>query len=189
MRNLLWIDNNGNNQLLDNACNLEDYQVRKLNDIFSLAGHVKEFNPDLVIFHLTAVTDAFLNELNGLTAQINIPVMIFTGECCSNHINKIIQAEVSYLCVNGLPITSLNSKIEIAFARFNHLQKLKTALEEARTQLEDRKQIDRAKAILIKTRSFSEDEAYHTLRKLAMGRNITLGEMARNVIAMADLLK
>jgi response regulator NasT len=66
---------------------------------------------------------------------------------------------------------------------------LKTALEDARTQLEDRKQIDRAKAILIKTQNFTEDQAYHTLRKLAMDRNITLGEMARNVLAMAELLK
>jgi two-component system, response regulator / RNA-binding antiterminator len=59
----------------------------------------------------------------------------------------------------------------------------------ARSQLESRKQIDRAKTILMKTQNFTENVAYHTLRKLAMDRNITLGEMAKNVIAMAELLK
>jgi response regulator NasT len=77
----------------------------------------------------------------------------------------------------------------VALVRFKHQQALKQALQEARIQLEDRKQIDRAKAILINTRNFTENEAYHTLRKLAMDRNITLGQMARNVIAMAELLK
>ena len=55
--------------------------------------------------------------------------------------------------------------------------------------LRTEKDIDRAKAILIKTQNFSEDEGYHTLRKLAMDRNITLGEMAKNVIAMSELFK
>lgn len=77
----------------------------------------------------------------------------------------------------------------VAQARFRQLQALRHDLEDARSQLEDRKQIDRAKAILIKTQKFTEHEAYHTLRKLAMDRNITLVAMAKNVIAMAELLK
>ncbi len=189
MRNLLLIEKNDSEQPLSDAFNLQEYRIRKINDLFSLAAHIKEFNPELIIFHLPSVTDVFLNEYNGLTTHITVPVMIFAGECSSNHINKIFEADVSYLSVNYKSFEALSSKIDIAFARFNHLQKLKSALEEARAQLEDRKQIDRAKAILIKTRNFSEDEAYHTLRKLAMNRNITLGEIARNVIAMADLLK
>ncbi|MEQ1531502.1 MAG: ANTAR domain-containing protein, partial [Methylococcales bacterium] len=79
--------------------------------------------------------------------------------------------------------------VHTAMARFKYQQTLKNELESTRAQLEDRKQIDRAKAILIKTQHFTENEAYHTLRKLAMDRNITLAEMAKNVIAMAELLK
>lgn len=189
MQNLLLIENNGDNPLMANALSQGDYRVRKINDIFTLVPHVKEFNPDIIIFNLTAVTDAIISELNGLAHHASVPVMVFAEECSSSRINQLIQAEVSLVSINGSPCGAINSLIDIAFARFKQVQTLKNALEEARTQLEDRKQIDRAKAILIKTRSFSEDEAYHTLRKLAMGRNITLGEMARNVIAMADLLK
>jgi response regulator NasT len=49
--------------------------------------------------------------------------------------------------------------------------------------------VDRAKAVLIKSQGYSEDEAYHALRKLAMDRKVSIGEMAKNVIAMAELLK
>ncbi len=187
MRNLLLIENNETHPFPANELLSNDYCVRKITDIYSLTLHFKEFNPDIIVLNLT-ITDLILTELNNLSPQ-SVPVVIYTEECSINLINQLINAEVSFLSINGFSCSLINNHIDIAFARFNHLQKLKTALEDARTQLEDRKQIDRAKAILIKTRNFSEDEAYHTLRKLAMGRNITLGEMARNVIAMADLLK
>ncbi len=189
MRNLLLIENDGNKHPLGSALSHADYRIRKIQDHYSLTVHVKEFSPDLVIFNLSVITEAFINELNALNTRLSLPVMVFTDECNSAQIKKLIQAEVSVLKVNGLPRSGVDGLIEIAIARFRHIEALKNALENARTQLEDRKQIDRAKAILIKTRNYSEDEAYHTLRKLAMGRNVTLGEMARNVIAMADLLK
>jgi response regulator NasT len=39
-----------------------------------------------------------------------------------------------------------------------------------------------------KARNLSEDEAYHTLRRMAMERNRRMGEVARSVIEMAELL-
>ena len=114
---------------------------------------------------------------------------MFAGDGNIDTINQAIKAEVSAFIVDSLEHNRINSIINVAIARFKHQQSLNNALEEARAKLEDRKQIDRAKAILIKTQNFTEDEAYHTLRKLAMDRNITLGEMAKNVIAMSELFK
>lgn len=61
--------------------------------------------------------------------------------------------------------------------------------KKTKDQLEERKFVDRAKGILSQSQGYSEDQAYHALRKLAMDRKLSLGEMAKNVIAMADLLK
>lgn len=83
----------------------------------------------------------------------------------------------------------VKSIIDIAIARFKEQQLLRDELKKTKSQLEERKLIDRAKGILIKSKGFTEDEAYHALRKLAMERNVAIGEMAKNVIAMADLLK
>ena len=114
---------------------------------------------------------------------------MFTRDNHIGTINQAIKADVCALIVGDVEHKRLNSIINVAIARFKHQQALKTALEEACAKLEDRKVTDRAKAILIKTQNFTEDEAYHTLRKLAMDRKITLGEMAKNVIAMSDLFK
>ncbi len=145
--------------------------------------------PDLVIFVAAEPSGHLLAALQALNQSAPLPVIVFADTCPDDGYSRVIEAQVSAFVVNGLDFLRLPSIIQVALARFKHLQALKNALEEARAQLEDRKQIDRAKAILIKARNFSENEAYHTLRKLAMDRNITLGEMARNVIAMADLLK
>ena len=34
----------------------------------------------------------------------------------------------------------------------------------------------------------SEDDAYHAMRKLAMERNLKLGDVARQLLAVSDLL-
>jgi response regulator NasT len=150
---------------------------------------VREITPDIIIFNLDTPSKELLADLQTLSYQTALPVIMFVNDDDIDTINQAIKAEVSAYVVDGLQSNRITSIINVAIARFKYHQSLKNALEEACAKLEDRKQIDRAKSILIKTQSFSEDEAYHTLRKLAMDRNITLGEMAKNVVAMSVLFK
>lgn len=189
MLNLLLVESDTDNSVLENVLKSEGMNILKTQYSPSFFTLVKDTRPDAIIFNLDTPSDKLLDDLHALHQKLPLPVIIFAKEGGSETIDKAIKAEVSDFIVNGLDCRSVNSIILVAMARFKQQQSLKYALEEARLQLEDRKQIDRAKAILIKTRNFTENEAYHTLRKLAMDRNITLGEMARNVIAMAELLK
>ncbi|MGR9087369.1 MAG: ANTAR domain-containing response regulator [Gammaproteobacteria bacterium] len=188
--NVLIVGNDTNSDVLENALNCNGYNILKTQYSSFFFKLVKETRPDAVVFNLDAPSDRLLADLQALNQQWPVPVVMFAENGDDETIHKVIKAEVSAFVVNGLDSSHrINHVFKVAVARFKHQQALKQALEEAKTQLEDRKQIDRAKAILIKTQNFTEDEAYHTLRKLAMDRNITLGEMARNVIAMAELLK
>jgi response regulator NasT len=189
MLNVLLIESNLNNTLLENS--LKDYGFKFLKTQYSATflALIKEITPDIIIFNLDTPTKKILSDLHTLNHQSAIPVIMFACDGNIDTVNQAIKAEVTAFIVDDLAHKRINNVINAAIAQFKHQQSLKNALEEARAKLEDRKQIDRAKAILIKTQNFSEDEAYHTLRKLAMDRNITLGEMAKNVIAMAELLK
>lgn len=150
---------------------------------------VKELQPDALIFWIPNLTEQLLLDLQLISQECPLPVVIFNEDDCLDSMQQAINLEVSVYTMANFNHERVYGLLQLARTRFTHLQQLKQALEDAKTQLEDRKQIDRAKAILIKAKNFSEHEAYHTLRKLAMDRNITLGEMARNVIAMAELLK
>lgn len=189
MLNVLLVESDINNTLLETALKNDGFDILKTQYGPLFLTVAKESGPDVIIFNIDTPSEKLITDLHTLSQQLPLPVIMFVADGSSETINKAIKAEVSAFIVDGLAGHRVNSIIQVAIARFKHRQALKNALEEARTQLEDRKQIDRAKAILIKTQNFTENEAYHTLRKLAMDRNITLGEMARNVIAMAELLK
>jgi two-component system, response regulator / RNA-binding antiterminator len=150
---------------------------------------IKQITPDMVMFNLQSPSKKLLADLQAQQQLSAMPVIMFATDDNSDTIHQAIKAEVCAYLVNGLDAGRLDSIVSVAMARFKHTQALKQALEEACAKLEDRKLIDRAKAILIKTQNFTEDEAYHTLRKLAMDRHISLGEMAKNVLSMSELFK
>ena len=75
-----------------------------------------------------------------------------------------------------------------AFPRFEELQALPAELENAQTQLADRKTIERAKGLLMKRKNLSEDEAYRLLRKMAMDENLKLVQVADQLVRAARLL-
>ena len=187
--NVLLIESDIDNSLLENSLKDAGFKVLKTAYNPEFLALVKEIAPDIIIFNLDTPSKKLLADLQTQNLLAALPVIMFANDGHVDTINQAIKADVSAYIVDGIDYKRINSIITVAVAQFKHLQALKNALEEACAKLEDRKQIDRAKAILIKTQNFTEDEAYHTLRKLAMDRHITLGEMAKNVIAMSELFK
>jgi response regulator NasT len=150
---------------------------------------VKSLQPDVMVLNLYTPDQAILNMILDINQNQSMPVVMFAEDQQTETINKVIQAGVSAYIVDGFEPKRIKSIVDIAIARFQQQQALKDELQKTKNQLEDRKLVDRAKAILIKSQGYNEDQAYHALRKLAMDRKLSLGEMAKNVIAMADLLK
>ncbi|TAN68901.1 MAG: ANTAR domain-containing protein [Methylobacter sp.] len=187
--NILLIENETAGQLLEKILIDQGYSItntaKSKTSIPSLAANS---NADLVIFNIDSPIK-YLQYIHSLNLDHPLPIIIFATDDAPDTINQIVNVGVSAYVVNGLEAGRINSIITIAMARFKEQQRLKIELEKTKSKLEERKSIDRAKGILIKTRGFTEDDAYHTLRKLAMDRNIAIGEMAKNVIAMAELLK
>ncbi|WP_326537658.1 nitrate- and nitrite sensing domain-containing protein [Pseudorhodoferax sp.] len=68
------------------------------------------------------------------------------------------------------------------------LQAMGDELETARAALTERKEIERAKGLLMAHRRLTEDEAYKMLRQTAMQQNRRVADVARAVLAMADYL-
>ena len=187
--NVLLIEHDISKTLLENSLHASGFELLKTQYSPTFLSLIKEISPDIIIFNLDTPSKKLLADLQTLNNQSPLPVIMFASDGNVDTINLAIKAEVSAFIVDGIEHNRIESIINVAIARFKHQQCLNNALEEARAKLEDRKQIDRAKAILIKTQNFTEDEAYHTLRKLAMDRNISLGEMAKNVIVMSELFK
>lgn len=61
--------------------------------------------------------------------------------------------------------------------------------DQAKTALEERKVIDRAKGILMQAKNLTEDEAYALLRKTAMNEKRKIAEIAQSVITASEMFK
>ena len=76
----------------------------------------------------------------------------------------------------------------MAKSRFDEQQRLKQELLQTKIALSDRKNVEKAKGIIMKTKSVSEDQAYNAMRKLAMNHNKRLGEIAEQIISASEIL-
>lgn len=189
-RKVLVVDEFDSDLILEQSLTQHGYQVAtlKLQEL-NLLDVVKSLQPDAVVLNLYRPSEKVLEMILAINHEQSVPVIVFAEDQQTDTINKVIKAGVSAYIVDGLEPRRLKAILEVAIARFNEQKALKDELQKTKNQLEERKLLDRAKAILIKSQNYSEDQAYHALRKLAMDRKVSLGEMAKNVIAMAELFK
>lgn len=153
-----------------------------------LIAHAARLRPEIIVLDVSAPSALLLDKLHLLGEAQPLPIVIFTDEADSGAIRRAIAAGVSAYIVDGLYVKRLGPVLNVALARFQGMQSLRSELETTRRSLNDRKRIDRAKGILMQRRGISEDAAYHSLRKLAMERNQKMGDVADSVISAADLL-
>lgn len=143
---------------------------------------------EVLVLDIERPDERLLRRLHDLSQHRPLPMVIFAQAGDRAVITAAVNAGVAAYVVNGLSPQRLGPILDAAVARFHAFQSLRNDLRETREKLEERKQIDRAKGILMRHKQVSEDQAYHALRKLAMDRNIRIGEAACNVIAMEELL-
>lgn len=175
--------------LLEQALRDHHYHViARLSSAAGLAEHVARLEPDVIIIDIESPDRDTLEHMASLHRDNPHPVVMFAEEGDSNSIERAMRAGVSAYVVDGLNPARVKTIVDVAIARFREYQALRRELEETRTQLADRKQIDRAKGLLMKHRNLSEEQAYNAMRKMAMDRSQRLVEVASNIIAVLALL-
>ncbi len=149
---------------------------------------VAAVEPDLVIIDLESPDRDSLEGMARVGEGHARPVVMFVDESDTESIRSAVRAGVAAYVVKGADPGRIRPVLEVALARFEQFQALKGELREARASLEERKLVERAKGLLMERRQLSENDAYGMLRKLAMSRNTRIGDVARQVIDMAELL-
>jgi two-component system, response regulator / RNA-binding antiterminator len=123
-----------------------------------------------------------------LSRAIQRPIAMFVDRSDGAMIEKAVEAGVSAYVVDGLKKERVKPILDMAISRFNAFSRLTRELEEARSALEERKIVDQAKGILMKTKGLSEADAYALLRKTAMNQNRRLVDIAQSLVTAANLL-
>lgn len=170
--------------LLENGFNL----VASLPADVFLSERLDQLQPDLIILDAESEARDALEHVVLATRNARRPIVMFTNDSDTRHVKDAVKAGVSAYIVAGLSAERIRPILDIAMARFEHEQALRQELAETKTELKDRKVIDRAKGLLMARQGLSEQAAFEKMRKTAMDKGLKLAEVAQRMIDVMDLL-
>lgn len=163
-------------------------RVRVIHDVNEVGRSIVDNPPDVIVIDLENPKRDTLEHFFSLSRAVQRPIAMFVDQSDSDMIEKAVEAGVSAYVVDGLKKERVKPILDMAISRFNAFSRLTRELEEARSALEERKLIDKAKGILMHTRGLTEPEAYALLRSTAMNQNRRIVEIAQSLITAASLL-
>lgn len=161
--------------------------VARLTVSDDLLGAVNRAAADIVLVDMDSPARDTLDSCADVSREQPTPIVFFARDSDSDTIQRAVRAGVSAYVVDQMPEQRLRAILDVAIARFHEYQTLRAERDEARTRLADRKDIERAKALLMRVRQLEEEPAYQLLRSSAMKRRITMGEAARLLLSAAEL--
>ena len=163
-------------------------KVTLVHDVTGIARRIADINPDVVIIDLGNPDRDMLESMFQLSRAVRRPIAMFVDRSDEASIRAAVDAGVSAYVVDGLKRERVKPILDMAISRFSAYSRLLRELEEARSELESRRLVERAKGILMKSRRCSEETAYALLRRTAMNQNRKIAEIAQSLITAASLL-
>lgn len=153
-----------------------------------LPARVQECKPDVVLIDCDSPGRDVMEQVCVVTRDLPRPIVMFTDEHDQGVMRMAIQSGVSAYIVEGIQSTRLRAILDVAMARFETDQRLRTELQERERQLNERKRIEKAKGLLMKMKNCDEAEAHTLMRRQAMSRQQKLCQVAEQIIAMSEML-
>ena len=152
-----------------------------------LAEAVRRFGPDIIIVDMESPGRDTLEQMREIGRDRPKPIIMFSNNRDRDYIRQAVRAGVSAYVVDGLDKERVMPIVEVALARFREFEALRQELSDTKSQLADRKIIEKAKGNLMRQHGISEDKAYAALRKAAMDRNQRIGDIARTLVSIHGL--
>jgi len=163
-------------------------RVTVLHEVNEVARKIETIAPDVVVIDLENPNRDRLEHFFSLSRALERPIAMFVDRSDGAEIESAVAAGVSAYVVDGLRKERVKPILDMAISRFNAFARLKRELQDARSELEDRKVIEQAKGILMRQRGLDEAAAYALLRKTAMNQNRKLADVAQSLLTAASLL-
>jgi response regulator NasT len=175
--------------LLDGLREAGIVDVEVIETMTNMLRRLSTLDPDVIIIGIENPSRDVLEQMFQVSRLVSRPVAMFVDRSDEAMIHAAVEAGVSAYVVDGLRKERVKAIVDMAISRFKAFERLQRELLEARNELASRKVVERAKGILMRTRQFSEEEAYALLRQTAMNEKRKLVDIARSVVTAASLLE
>lgn len=148
---------------------------------------IRALKPDLVIL------DYSLPALNGYEiAKIVLEdkicdCILITSGTAENGLDNI-SSDNNYVCMSK-PLNKQNliNTIDLMYKNKRKISQLLKEIEDLRGSLDTRKEVEKAKGLLMKNLNLSEQEAFKRIQRQSMDRGIPMKEIAKAIILAYDI--
>ncbi|MFK3668174.1 ANTAR domain-containing response regulator [Ochrobactrum teleogrylli] len=163
-------------------------KVVVINEMHGIARMIETLNPDVIVIDIENPNRDMMEHLFQLTRTISRPIAMFVDRSDTASIEAAVEAGVSAYIVDGMKKERVKPILDMAVSRFNAFRRLQRELADAKSALEERKVVERAKGILMKMRGLSEEDAFSLLRQTAMNEKKKMSDIAQSIVTAAGLL-
>ncbi|WP_372518568.1 ANTAR domain-containing response regulator [Candidatus Ruminimicrobiellum ovillum] len=151
---------------------------------------VNQVLPDIVI------TDYALEDMTGYDLAVKIeelkicPTIILANSFQSDNIDELKKGSLDIFCITK-PVNKqvLIHTAELAVRLSHKFRDMEQKVVNLQYQIEERKNVDRARGILMKKFNMDEESAYNNLRKKAMDSGRTINDIAKTIIQLFEKFK
>lgn len=118
-----------------------------------------------------------------------IPVVILSAYSDERTVRQAASAPVFHYLVKPVDSSDLAPAIAVALSRFAEWERTRGERDSLQQKLDERKIIERAKGLLMKSRGLDENEAYRFLQRASQDKNTPMVELAKKIVLAAPLLQ
>jgi response regulator NasT len=168
--------------LLDASCEVVHFS----GSLMDMEAAIESEQPDVIMIDTESPSRDTLEHICLYSQVCPQPIVVFTDDHDTEKLRQAVRAGVASYVVSGLSAERVRPILEAAITRHKVQAEMAQELSDAKASLQEQKQINQAKRLLIK-QGLSEEQAYQSLRKLAMDSGSTMAEAARKVVRLNHL--
>ena len=163
--------------------------VERIGEMANLLARIYAIDPDVILIDLENPSRDILEQMFQVSRAVRRPIAMFVDQSDPASIQASVDAGVSAYIVDGFRKERIKSIIDLCVSRFNAFARLQDELDRAKSALEERKVIERAKGILMKLKGLTEEQAYVLMRSTAMREKKKIADIAQSIVTASDILK
>lgn len=159
-------------------------EILRAPEATNLAETVERATPDLIIVDMALPDRDALEDIRAVSGEH--PIVMFAGSDDPGFAEAAIAAGVCSYNLSGVALQDVRPILASAIALFRRYRRVEEELATTKAKLEERRLVERAKAILMQGRKMTEPEAYRWLQKRAMDENRKLADIVAEVVEQHD---
>lgn len=149
-----------------------------------LVAAIEHIGPDLIIIDMALPDRDALEDVRAVSNAH--PVVMFAGGDDPEFAEEAIAAGVCSYNLSGVTLADVKPILASAIALFKRYHHVETELAAAKALLDERRLLERAKALLMRDRKMTEPEAYRWLQRKAMNENRKLAQIVAEFVSQQE---